>query len=41
MDSLKIKDPLTLIEAAQLMATGLMSEHDAEILLARAIEHGE
>ena len=41
MDSLKTKDPLTLIEAAQLMATGLMSEHDAEILLARAIEHGE
>ena len=32
---------LTLIEAARRMATGLISEHDAEVMLARAIEHGE
>ena len=32
---------LTLLEAARRMASGLISEHDAEIMLARAIEHGE
>lgn len=32
---------LTLHEAARRMATGLISEHDAEVMLARAIEHGE
>ena len=29
------------IEAAQILTTGLVSEHDAEVMLARAIEHGE
>ena len=35
------KVTLTLFEAAQVMASGLISEHDAEMMLARAIEHGE
>ena len=32
---------LTLLDAARGMASGLISEHDAEVMLARAIEHGE
>ena len=32
---------LTLLDAARRMASGLISEHDAEVMLARAIEHGE
>ena len=38
---LKTKNPLSLHEAAQLLTTGLISEHDAEVMLAHAIEHGE
>lgn len=34
-------DSLSLHAAAERIATGLMSTEDAEILLARAIEHGE
>lgn len=32
---------LSLRQAAQEMVSGLVSEHDAEMMLARAIEHGE
>nr|MBL8410553.1 hypothetical protein [Dechloromonas sp.] len=32
---------LTLQEAAKRLVTGLVSEHDAEVMLAHAIEHGE
>lgn len=35
------KSSLSLLDAAQLLVTGLVSEHDAEIMLARAIEHGD
>jgi hypothetical protein len=35
------KTVLSLHQAAQAMATGLISEHDAEVMLARAIEHGD
>lgn len=41
MNACSSKENLTVSEAAQLMATGLVSEHDAEMMLARAIEHGE
>jgi hypothetical protein len=41
MNDCSNKVTLALFEAAQLMATGLVSEHDAEMMLARAIEHGE
>ncbi|WP_371324557.1 hypothetical protein VX159_03240 [Dechloromonas sp. ZY10] len=34
-------DSLSLHAAAERIATGLISTEDAEILLARAIEHGE
>ena len=32
---------LSLHDAAQRMTTGLISAHDAEVMLASAIEHGE
>jgi len=32
---------LSLVEAANLMSDPLTSLHDAEVMLARAIEHGE
>ncbi|ATE60461.1 hypothetical protein [Thauera sinica] len=32
---------LSLLEAARLMAGGALSEHDAEVLLANAIQRGE
>jgi hypothetical protein len=32
---------ITLVEAAKLATSGLVSQHDAEVMLARAIEHGE
>lgn len=32
---------LSLHEAAKRMVSGLISEHDAEVILASAIEHGE
>lgn len=32
---------LTLVEAANLLVDPLTSLHDAEVMLARAIEHGE
>lgn len=32
---------LSLHEAAQKLVSGLISEHDAEVILANAIEHGE
>lgn len=32
---------VTLLDAARGMASALVSEHDAEVMLARAIEHGE
>ncbi|MDP3540706.1 MAG: hypothetical protein Q8S26_18560 [Azonexus sp.] len=32
---------LSLLDAVQLLVTGVVSEHDAEIMLARAIEHGD
>lgn len=35
------KAKLSLHEAAQLMTTGLVSTHDAEVMLARSIEHNE
>ena len=41
MDSQQAKATLSLHEAAQLMATAAISTHDAEIMLARAIERGE
>lgn len=41
MNACSGKESLTVSEAAQLMASGLISEHDAEMMLARAIEHGE
>lgn len=41
MNACSGKENLTVAEAAQLMANGLISEHDAEMMLARAIEHGE
>lgn len=34
-------DTLTLIEAARQMMSGTMSEHDAEVVLALAIQRGE
>lgn len=41
MDHLKSATTLSLHDAAQLLASGLVSAHDAEVMLARAIEHGE
>jgi len=41
MDSLKSQTCLSLHEAAQRLISGLISEHDAEVILANAIEHGE
>lgn len=41
MDSLKPETRLNLHQAAQLMVTETRSAHDAEILLAHAIEHGD
>ena len=41
MESLQAKTTLSLQEAARLMATAAISAHDAEIMLARAIERGE
>lgn len=32
---------ITLAAAAKSLESGLISEHDAEVMLARAIEHGE
>ena len=32
---------ISLQEAAKRLMTGLISEHDAEVILANAIEHGE
>ena len=32
---------ISLLEAAKGMITGLLSEHDAEVVLAHAIEHGD
>lgn len=32
---------ISLQAAAKTLATGLISEHDAEVILANAIEHGE
>jgi len=37
----KLKTALSLHDAARLIAPGLGSEHDAEVMLARAIEHNE
>ncbi len=34
-------DRLSLQDAARHLITGLISEHDAEVMLANAIEHGE
>lgn len=41
MEYLKSKACLSLHDAAQLLVSGLISEHDAEVILANAIEHGE
>lgn len=41
MELLKTHTSLSLHEAAQLLVTGLISVHDAEVILANAIEHGE
>ena len=41
MSDAQAASTLTLHEAAQGMASGLVSVHDAEVMLARAIEHGE
>lgn len=32
---------ISLLEAAKGLVTGLISEHDAEVILAHAIEHGD
>lgn len=32
---------ISLVDAAKSMASSLVSEHDAEVMLAQAIEHGE
>jgi hypothetical protein len=32
---------ITLVEAAKQATSALVSQHDAEVMLARAIEHGE
>jgi len=37
----KLKTALSLHDAARLIAPGLTSEHEAEVMLARAIEHNE
>ncbi len=37
----KSETSLSLHDAAQRIATGLISAHDAEVMLAHAIEHGE
>ncbi|MBK9783396.1 MAG: hypothetical protein IPP59_03920 [Betaproteobacteria bacterium] len=39
--ALNQKATLSLHEAAQFLTTGLVSTHDAEVMLARAIEHNE
>lgn len=39
MDQLDQKTTLSLHEAAQLLVTGSVTLHDAEVILARAIEH--
>jgi hypothetical protein len=41
MSNQKSPTCLSLQEAANRMVTGLVSEHDAEVMLANAIEHGE
>lgn len=41
MEFLKSQTSLSLHDAAQLLISGLISEHDAEVILAQAIEHGE
>lgn len=41
MSNLKLKTTLSLHDAAELLVTGLVSAHDAEVILAHAIEHGE
>lgn len=41
MNNLKSKTTLSLRDAAELLVTGLVSAHDAEVILAHAIEHGE
>lgn len=41
MSDCATKTRLNVSEAAQLMASGLVSVHDAEVMIARAIEHGE
>jgi hypothetical protein len=41
MNNLKSKTTLSLSDAAELLVTGLVSAHDAEVILAHAIEHGE
>jgi hypothetical protein len=40
MDKLQQKTPLNIHEAAVLIATPSLSAHDAEVMLADAIEHG-
>ncbi|MFZ2266991.1 MAG: hypothetical protein WAV95_05365 [Azonexus sp.] len=41
MEPLKSQASLCLHDAAQLLVSGLISAHDAEVILANAIEHGE
>lgn len=41
MDFAKSQTRLSLHDAAQFLLTGLISEHDAEVILANAIEHGD
>jgi hypothetical protein len=41
MDHQNSTAALSLHDAAQRLTSGLVSAHDAEVMLARAIEHGE
>lgn len=41
MSGQQLPTSLSLQEAAKRMVSGLVSEHDAEVMLASAIEHGE
>jgi hypothetical protein len=41
MQSLDQKKTLSLVEAAQLLSSSIGAEHDAEVMMAEAIERGE
>jgi hypothetical protein len=41
MEVAKLQTSLTLHDAALLLVSGLISQHDAEVIIANAIEHGK